>query len=77
MRCSFCEKPHEGVRLLISALTRRVAICDGCVTECVRVLAERLPSHNEVLKLFQRRENLNAALERLRDGPDFGETEDS
>jgi hypothetical protein len=37
--CSFCSKPNTEVGTLIAGLG--VFICDHCVDECVRVIADR------------------------------------
>ena len=39
LSCSFCNKPKEEVKRLISG--SKVYICEGCVTTCVGILLEQ------------------------------------
>jgi ATP-dependent Clp protease ATP-binding subunit ClpX len=38
VRCSFCGKPRDQVRCMVSG--PGVYICDGCVDLCVKIISE-------------------------------------
>lgn len=44
--CSFCSKPNTDVGTLIAGLG--VFICDGCVDECVTVIANRSAAASQI-----------------------------
>ncbi len=44
IRCSFCGKPQEKVRKMISAGEKDIYICDECVEVCAEIVEEELYS---------------------------------
>ena len=44
IRCSFCGKPQDKVRKMISSVEKGIYICDECVEVCAEIVEEELYS---------------------------------